>query len=463
MKVPRPGFPAKPLSAGLLCVLVMAQDVYADVIDYYSSTIDAPGEVLRKVAQAEALLGDEALEDAIVIAEDLVTANQHLENDNPVAFGQLMSNLGVLLGHGEYFNDAIGMLDRSIALMDSSAPPFSDDLFNALMTHGLVLMSLNRFEDAQESLLRAQNIKHRQHGVYAPEQLPVVQQLFRINYRLGNVKDADTQQFFTLRVSEQAYGADSEELLPVLVRLGHYFTTRGTRSAYSSDGQYRAERELLFRHARDQFERAINIVETTYGPDDLRLVEPLRGLARMRYVQRVGTRKAEEALERALAVIEANPSTDIPERITAMVGLADLYNLTGDRRAGELYLRAWRLLDETDLHQDLKSEYFGTPTRLEPMARTYYLARQPEGVTSPNEELFIDAEYTVKADGSVSDIELINKNVPNEQLRMLRTELSRLRFRPRIVDGQFVDTENLYLHQSFRVAGRTVPPDATRN
>jgi tetratricopeptide (TPR) repeat protein len=452
-----------PIAFVLAWLLATSGGLRADVLDYYANEIDAPDHVLAKLAQAQALLADESLEDAIVIAEDLISANQALETDNPMAFSKLMSNLGVLLIHGEYYDNAIDALDKSIVLMDSNAPPFSDELFNTLMTRALALMNLNRLDDAEESLLRAQNIKHRQHGVYTREQLPVIQQLFQINYRKGNIKDADTQQFFTLRVSEQAYGADSEELIPVLVRLGHYFTNRGNRAPIGSDGQYRAERELLFRHARDQFERAIKIVETTYGPDDLRLVEPLQGLARMRYIQRVGTRRAEEALERALRVIEANPSTDLPERIRSMVGLADLYNLTGDERAAPLYLKAWRILDEDDEYQNLKAEYFGTPVRLEPLPRVYYLSRLPDGVASPDVELFIDAEYTVRANGRVANIELINKNVPNEQLRLLRSQLYNVQFRPRIVAGEFVDTENLFLHQSFRVARRTVEPDSRQS
>ncbi len=62
--------------------------------------------------------------------------------------------------------------------------------------------------------------------------------------------------------------------------------------------------------------------------------------------------------------------------------------------------------------------------------------------------------------GRVTNLELLDKNVPNAQVRNLRSRLSATRFRPRIIDGELVATDNLMIHQTYRVAA-SAPTDAS--
>jgi hypothetical protein len=58
----------------------------------------------------------------------------------------------------------------------------------------------------------------------------------------------------------------------------------------------------------------------------------------------------------------------------------------------------------------------------------------------------------------------VDKNVPNEQFRYMRDQLTETRFRPRIFDGELVSTENLMIHQTFQVIGdRPVKSDISVN
>jgi tetratricopeptide (TPR) repeat protein len=245
-------------------------------------------------------------------------------------------------------------------------------------------------------------------------------------------------------------------LLPTLEKLGQYFAYRAVTSSQFEEPALRYQQEALFRESLDLYDRAIKIIEDNYGPNDLRLVNSLQGIAQARLMQRANS-KSEQALERALFVIESNPTTDLPDRIEAIIRMGDLYTRTSDDRAGETYLRAWSLMEENPDYKWLKTQAFGAPTRLYPRAQSVvYLDRRPR--TADGSELFIDAEYTVRTDGKVGDVKLLAKNVPNEQVRRLRSHLSVARFRPRIVNGEIVETANLIIHQTFRVNEALSPP-----
>ena len=95
---------------------------------------------------------------------------------------------------------------------------------------------------------------------------------------------------------------------------------------------------------------------------------------------------------------------------------------------------------------------FGTPVRLFPREnKVLYLDRQPEN-TEPGDPLFVTIEYSVTTDGKVNRVGVIDKNVPNEQVRLMRQRVRATSFRPRIQDGELVPTEGLVIYQPYQVA-----------
>ena len=100
----------------------------------------------------------------------------------------------------------------------------------------------------------------------------------------------------------------------------------------------------------------------------------------------------------------------------------------------------------------LRANIFGTPTRLYPqVTEVLYLDRAPDALDEGTTELYADIGYTVRADGRVSNIKVLEKNVPNSEVRFLRAKLGNSRFRPRIVEGELLATKNLMIHQIFEV------------
>ena len=187
-----------------------------------------------------------------------------------------------------------------------------------------------------------------------------------------------------------------------------------------------------------------------YGPNDLRLLPQLRGLAKARVL--AGHRKlAEVALVRALKIVESNSNLNLPDRARAMIDLGDLYTITANRKAPEVYLNAWETLQGTKKNQQLASSLFGSPVMLYPRNLPFlYLDRQPDGTTS-DDELFVNLQYNVSSDGRAKEIKVIGSNVTNVHVVGVTRSIKRSLHRPSIIGGKIVATKAVAFRQLFGV------------
>lgn len=394
---------------------------------------------------------------ALTLSQSLLEETDSFRLDSPSVFGQVLVNHGIIQSAAGEYDLGLPLVDSGLAHMERTTNPFSKSLINGLMAKGLTQIAMGKHEEAEDSFRRVQHIMHRQDGVYAAEQIPVIDWLTKTSLKRGSLTAADREQRFSLRVSEKVYGAESVELLPVLSRLGAYFASRGSTISVLAEMDLRLQRDMLFKSSVDSYLRAVAIIEQNFGENDLRLVQPLRGLANARMLQITNRKYAEEALVRSLSIVEANPDSDLTDRAQALVDLGDLYTITSDQRASAIYLRAWDLLQASAESQSLANAFFETPLRLFPRETPIlYLNRRPDA-TERGEPLFVELGYNVNTMGKVTGVKVLEKNVPNEQVRLLRHNLKSARYRPRILDAEIQDTEGLSLYQSYEIYNRFDP------
>jgi hypothetical protein len=388
---------------------------------------------------------------AIPLSQDLLDSADPLRDADPAIYGQVMINHGILrVAAGEY-QLGLSIIERGMEFLEARTNPFDEILINSVMAKGITQLQLGSFTDAEDTFRRAQHITHRHKGVYSKEQLPMISYLAATNLRQRNSLAADQQQRFSLRVAEQSYGPNSIEILPTLSTLGSYFASRGDTIPVAAITELRLLRNMLFKDSINLYLRAIEIIELNYGVNDLRLLTPLRGLASARLFEITQRRYAEVALLRSLEIVDSNPNSDLTDRAQAMVDLGDFYIITSDEKAQELYVNAWAILQETPETQRLASFLFDSPVRLYPRDSPFlYLERTPDGATT-GEELFANLQYDVLPNGHVREIEIIDKNVPNKGIRLVRQILRASRYRPRIHNGELVSTESLQKRQLFTV------------
>jgi tetratricopeptide (TPR) repeat protein len=376
----------------------------------------------------------------------------------PVLHAQLMADAGIIKAMNDEAGEGLMLLEDATERLATHLGPFDPVLFDPLMVQGVISADIGAYEAAEDAFRRAQHIAHRDDGVYGSRQLPSVQALTRIALEQSELAEADRQTRFLLRVNEQRYGERGEELVMVLQQVAGYFAHRGSRFPYSMNERFAGsagvpperDRAMLFRESVKLYDRAIQIIADAYGPDDARLIGPLRGLSRARMMQRSANSQAEKAMERVLELVETDPATDIADHARALVDLADLYTVTSDPRAEERYIEAWNMLaDYPELHE-LRDQLFGVPTRIYPETQILLMDRKPLAAEE-GEHLFADVSFAVTESGQVSNVEIVDANVPNEEKSRVRAEIRSARFRPRIADGEIVETPGLIFHQTFKL------------
>lgn len=419
------------------------------ITNYFFRTINAPALTQQNSALISAL-DSKRYEDALALSQGLVDMAQSDQSIDKMSYARALSNAAILDAVSGDRNNAILRTGMAIKLIEAS-DPFHPDLLNILMVKSYTHNAEDMHLSAEDDLRRAQHIAHRMDGVYSKRQIPILESIAGLKMVQGEFRDADQEQRFNLKVSEKAYGIASEELMPTLERLGAYFADRGSSIPLNSSQDERLYRDRLFRESTRMLERSITIIEDTYGPGDLRLITPLKGLSRTKYLQGYGRIHAERPMERALEIVDKHPATDTIDRAKAIVSLADLYTVTSDARASTLYLEAWGLLSEDEAYLDLRYELFGRPHRLKPEAPiSPVLFRQPVEVEI-GEELYVDIQYDIREDGRVRNARVMAGNVPNADRKMMRDFVTTMRFRPRITGGVLQVTEELSLHQTYRV------------
>lgn len=378
---------------------------------------------------------------------------QILENTtiDKMSYAMVLTNSAV--SHALIGNLTLSMLDLDAALdLGAASGRFNLKLTNILMAKAHVSQMNGDFSQAENALRRSQHIFHRHDGVYAGGQLPVIEALTEMHLQNGKSLAADKEQLFRLKVSEEVFGSNSEEITPTLTSLGLYFANSAYAIPNTREVENTIYRDKLFKQAIELFERSLAIIENKYDANDLRLVEPLRGLSKTRFMQGSSFTEARQSMERASNIISNNPNTDISDHAQSLVALGDTYLVTQDARSLEVYAQAWNLLGEAPENESLRTKIFGQPTLLYPdVLIRPLLTRQPSN-TRPEDDLYVNLEYDVRYDGKVKNINVIDGNVPNNQKKLLRDYVSNMRYRPRLVDGEPTTTEGIKLYQEFKVA-----------
>ncbi|MDG1442934.1 MAG: hypothetical protein P8R02_09665 [Pseudomonadales bacterium] len=404
-------------------------------------------------------LKDEDLISASETANKIVEQVSNNLDVNSLNYAKVLTNSALVDWKLEQPELALASLKLAIAHTESISP-FHHALFEMLVAEAAIEHKTGNLEHAADTYRRAQHISHRIDGVYTQLQIPVIDSLTEIHIRLNSPYKADQEQRLKLKVVEQTFGADDEGIIPTLSKLGSYFAVRGHSFSSRADSQTRLYRDGLFRDAIDMFDRSIAILENKYGAADLRLVEPLIELSKVRFLQGSSRTQAELTMERAYAIVSNHPSSDAADIAKALVKLGDTYTLTSDTRNVSTYEAVWALLDNQPENEQLRYQLFSVPKRLYPdKTRQPVLSTQP--VTVPDdEELFVELEYVVNPTGRVGTTKIVDSNVPNEQRKLYRSYIGTLKYRPRMADGHPVQTQGLAIRQTYQVL-QSVPKNST--
>lgn len=319
---------------------------------------------------------------------------------------------------------------------------------------------------------RAIHVNRINTGLHTLDQIPAVEQIIDSYIALGDWENADLYNNYLFFVQKKAFGANDPRIIPVLNRLAKWNIQAFNVGYGESMGVRLSTAQILF-------SAAARMITAHFGPGDERMVDLLHDIASTSYLvtrypeymyeveqpefrltqdtlrQQLNQRGAEprgfRAGEQALLEIvsyyreESDSSYELAE---AIAHLADWY-LLHDRRgyAGDLYLEAWQLLSAETNGEELNARLFGQvipipaffdqPTKL---ARNVIDPGEDDALTFDYADIALD----VTVNGSVRNVRVLTEETGENGARLsrLQREIRSSRFRPRVVDGQVVRTDD---------------------
>ena len=319
----------------------------------------------------------------------------------------------------------------AIAAVEAAEGEFSLDLLSPYRGLARSYIRASRYPEAITTLQTAREVSQRNLGLFNVEQSPLLDDMTTAYLGLGDTRQAQQLQVERLDNAIKRFGATDERVIPFRYHLADYY-----------------ERSRLPDSAREQYTEVLKTQESQLGPAHPSLLAPLRELVHMDLV--TDQTAHGEAHARLVSVLEQNPNTDPVERGLALATLGDWAIVAGDAEAARAYYQqAWAAMSQkTDF--DVAGA-FAKPELIDFVAPLDSVDRGER--RKPYSWAAIEFKLDVAADGLPSNVHVVHhegaQHWPQESVYSRRVRETH--FRPRIVSGEPVATDNVEFTHYFRV------------
>lgn len=424
---------------------------------------------------------------AIAAGEQLVAAARARTPPEPLALAEALSLLGnAHFGAKDYIAAETAFVE-SLQTVEQHAGGASVKLLDPLRGLGYTLAAAGRHNEAIQPLERAVLIDRRSYGLYDIGQQTMLRQLAESLSKLGRASEAERHIMYLLQLGERVYGRRDPRQVPILCFVGRWRADAGD-----------------FVGARAIFRHALALVEQKLSPKDPAAVEPLRALAES-YTQEVyystlgiktqGPRMPTDAdgasndskplnprylgnegadvLERAMKILEAQPSSAHDTLVETLIQTGDWYQIKHQpERALPYYRRAATLNAtlrgapatapaEAATAITTTTSAAAEPAPLSFPVRVYYPS--PTRVTRTTllpaeqvDERFVEVQFTVTNSGEVSDAKVTGASGTPREVSETLQAIRAARFRPKFVNGEPVATTGMTSREVFRTRKESV-------
>lgn len=332
----------------------------------------------------------------------------------------------------------LGQVDKAeanylaaISAVEAAEGEFSLDLLSPYRGLGRAYIRAGRYTDAITMLQTAREVSQRSLGLFNVEQSPLLDDITTAYLGLGDTREAQRIQIERLDNAIKRFGASDQRVIPFRYHLADYY-----------------ERSRLPTSARDQYTEVLKTQETQLGSAHPSLLAPLRQLVHIDLL--TDQTQHGEAHARLVSVLEQNPNTDPVERGLALATLGDWAIVAGDTEGARAYYRqAW-----TALSQKADFDVAGAFAKPEMIDFVAPLSSVDRGERSkPYAWAEIEFKLDVDADGSPGNVHVVHhegaQRWPKESDYSRRVRETH--FRPRLVAGEPVATDNVEFTHYFRV------------
>ncbi|MEM9056645.1 MAG: TonB family protein [Pseudomonadota bacterium] len=383
--------------------------------EYYASSLES-----EQYDQAV-----DAAEQMLEIAVDAMGDDSRLATNAALALAWAQRGAGDML-------QAVNSYREAISMIESREGIFSPELVDPLIELGHAYHEGGEEQLAVDAMLRARHVTHRNQGLFNTDQMRIVDYLTELYFATGEIVDANREQNYAFRIVERDCNGVEVCMVDGIYKLAEWHV-----------------RTLRFASARKLYRRAIAAIEADAGPNDLRLVEALQGIASSYKKEGSRRKDGEVALRRAVDIYASQPYSDSVEHVKALAQLGDWHTLKGDyEKARTTYREAWEVLVAQGATPEQADAFFEQPAKLRYFPPTPTGADQAWRPSRIADSKMV-VQFTVTAEGRVTGVRVVEADVsPRVQLQV-REQVKRARYRPRLVNGEVVPTSGVRLVQDF--------------
>lgn len=378
--------------------------------------------------------------------------------DALTALGNAHANAGQYEAAAPVYNEALRLAEqRGFEDMRVLVP---------LTGLGIALSRSGHHDEAVPRLQRALTIQRAKYGLFDVRQQETLKVLAESLTALDRKQEAQDLLVYRGRVAEKAYGAGDTKVVQAMCDLGNWFAENGRTQEASMT-----------------FKVALENVSWKLSPNHRDVVEPLRGLARAQMLRQSypeewlrtpspkgcttispecrsplrkdarGPRKldpeGEDALKRALWVLEADPLASTQVRVETLIQMGDWQQIKqAPDEALSYYQQAWQLMQTSLKPASATATSFNAPVRVfypTPMIVAHIPGVPPEETRAQH----VRIEFTVKADGSVAEARILEHDTRERYARDVLDAVQVSRFRPKFVEGKPVDTPGIIYRETL--------------
>lgn len=264
------------------------------------------------------------VDEAVRVARRLLADAASRYGEDSITAAAWSHNLGAMLYLAERPAEAVAPLTRALALAEQRLGRQAPELVVTLRHLARAQFALGRVETAEHQLDRARQLLLQEYGVFTPEQLPLLDDLFRMAIYRRDLDAAERGQ--RLRQLVMRRHADGAGAAYSHQRLGDW---------YLSSGRYRA--------AMRQHRRALELLEAE-GRTGMAGFRSLLSMAELRRLQ--GRCCAARLLQQALFEVRRDETADARALAEALLQLADRFQLLRRHETARvLYAEVGRMPD----------------------------------------------------------------------------------------------------------------------
>ena len=394
------------------------------------------------------LMKEGVYDEADSVAKRVVELALKVEGPNSIDFARALTNLAIVQHRSEEYDAAQQNFESAIEIIEDNGDQLDAQLVNPLKGLGASQLEGGRPDKASSSFRRAVHVTHVNEGPHNLEQIDILESLSETNLRLGSIDDAKHMQDIIYALNEREYAQNTIGIIPALMRRAAW----QLRSGFVYD-------------QRTTLRRAVRIIESDGGKNDMRLVDPLTQLGQsFFYIDTSGTQPnaghsiitGETHFKRALRIASEHPDTNWEMIATTSLSLGDYYMFLGNvQQADRIYRAAWADLSNTDAKHAYRREYLEQYAVLRSGPISEYVSAPSDEAKTGQEIPFLQGSITVRYDistrGRASNIKIIEAQ-PREFLDMqllAQRELRRRIYRPQYDDAVAVSTDDQVLVHRF--------------